>query len=108
LLFGELRHLGGALGRPAAGGGACSHVDAAYALLAVAIAPSPEAAAAGRRDARALRDAMAPWSTGGLTMNFTEPAEDPAAVHGQRLERLRAVRAVVDPQRVFVANHPVD
>jgi FAD/FMN-containing dehydrogenase len=41
-------------------------------------------------------------------MNFTETAEDPAAVHGQRLERLRAVRAVVDPQRVFVANHPID
>jgi hypothetical protein len=108
LLFAELRHLGGALGRPAPGGGATSHLDAAYALLGVAMAPVPELAAAGRRDARALRAAMAPWSTGGLTMNFAETAERPGTVHGARLERLRAIRATVDPRRLFVANHPVD
>ncbi|WP_343909029.1 FAD-binding oxidoreductase [Nocardioides aquiterrae] len=107
LLFGELRHLGGALGRPAEGGGVASHLDGEYALFAVAVAPFPEAAAQGRADAAALCAALAPWSTGSLVLNFTETDVDPAPMYGDRWERLRSARAAADPAGVFVGHHPV-
>ncbi|HYF73744.1 MAG TPA: FAD-binding oxidoreductase [Nocardioides sp.] len=107
LLFAELRHLGGALGRPADGGGVCSHVDGAFALFCVAMAPFPEAAERGSADALAMCEAMAPWSTGGRLLNFTDHRTDVATGYGEQWERLRAVCAAVDPDGVFVANHSV-
>ena len=44
LLAAELRQLGGALGRPAEGAGALTHLDAAFVAFGVAMAPSVEAA----------------------------------------------------------------
>ena len=108
LLFAELRHLGGALGRPAEGGGVTSHLEGAYALFCVAIAPTPEAAAQGVADAAAACAAMAPWTTGTHVLNFSDVPVDLATVHSDRYERLRAVRAAVDPAGVFLAQHPVD
>jgi hypothetical protein len=108
LLFGELRHLGGALGRPAAGGGVTSHLEGAYVLFAVAITPFPEAVVQGRADALALCAAMAPWCTDTQVLNFSESASAVvASAYGDRWERLLAVRTTVDPTGVFVANHPV-
>lgn len=107
LLFAELRQLGGALGRPADDGGVSSHVDGAFALFCVAMAPFPEAAERGRADALAMCEAMAPWSTGGRLLNFTDHRTDVATGYGERWERLRAVCAAVDPDGVFVANHSV-
>jgi FAD/FMN-containing dehydrogenase len=107
LLFAELRQLGGALGRPVDGGGVSSHVDGAFALFCVAMAPFPEAAERGRADARAMCEAMAPWSTGGRLLNFTDHHTDVSTGYGERWERLRAICAAVDPDGVFVANHSV-
>lgn len=107
LLFAELRHLGGAIGRPAEGGGVVSHLDGAYAVFCVATAPFPEAAARGRADARALCAALAPWSTGSRVLNFTESRTDVSTAYGDRWERLREVRAAIDPGGVFLANHSV-
>ena len=107
LLFGEVRHLGGAFGRPAGDGGVASHLDGEYALFAVAVAPFPEAAAQGRADALALCAALAPWSTGTRVLNFTEGAADASTMYGDRWERLRAARAAADPAGVFVGHHPV-
>ena len=108
LLFGELRHLGGAFGRPADGGGAASHVEGEYALFAVAIAPTPEAAAHGQADATALCAALAPWATGTRVLNFIDTTVDVSTAYGDRWDRLRAVRAAVDPAGLFVAHHPVE
>ena len=107
LLFAELRQLGGALGRPMDGGGVSSHVDGAFALFCVAMAPFPEAAERGRTDAHAMCEPMAPWSTGGRLLNFTDHRTDVSTGYGERWERLRAVCAAVDPDGVFVANHSV-
>ena len=49
LLFAELRHLGGALARPDAGG-ALSHLRGDYALFCVAVAATPEMGARGLAD----------------------------------------------------------
>jgi hypothetical protein len=107
LLFAELRHLGGAVGRAAEGGGVASHLDGAYALFCCAMAPFPAAAAQGRADALAVCAALAPWTTGTRVMNFTETRADVSSMYGDRWERLRAVKAAVDPAGVFVAHHRV-
>jgi len=108
LLFAELRHLGGALGRPAPDAGALSHLAGEYAVFAVAIAPVPEAAAAGLAEARKLVAALEPWTAGTRFLNFAESSVDVAtAFTPGALERLRQVRAAVDPRGVFQASHSV-
>jgi hypothetical protein len=108
LLFAELRHLGGAVGRPAADAGALSHLAGEYAVFCVAIAPVPEAVAAGLVDARKVIAALEPWTSGTRVLNFSEATTDAAtAFTPEVLERLLRIRAEVDPQGVFLASHPV-
>ncbi len=108
LLLAELRQLGGALGRPAAGGGALSMVEGQFLLFAATIAATPELAHQGRADASALVDALAAYANGRNYLNF---AEDPVKVAdsypAQTWRRLQSVRAQYDPEGVFLANHPV-
>jgi FAD/FMN-containing dehydrogenase len=104
----EVRQLGGAIARPAAGGGAVSHLDADFALYAVGIAMSPEQAAAISAHVSLLHDALAPWAAETTYLNFAE-----ADIAGDRLfgpyahHRLRAVKAAYDPADLFRSNHPV-
>ncbi|WP_121255830.1 FAD-binding oxidoreductase [Nocardioides ferulae] len=106
LMFAELRHLGGAVARPA--DGALSHVDGDYALFCVAVAPGPEAAVAGRAAAARVVEALAPWATGRHVLTFTERPVDPATAYStDGLARLRAAKTAVDPTGVFVGNHRV-
>jgi FAD/FMN-containing dehydrogenase len=108
LLMGELRQFGGALSRPHPGGGAMSHVDAAYLQFGVAIAATPDMAAQGSIDATALASAVRPWSGGREYLNFAESAVDPAKGFGHEAwHQLKAIRSMVDPDGVFVANHAV-
>ncbi|MPV89186.1 FAD-binding oxidoreductase [Georgenia ruanii] len=109
LFFGELRQLGGALVRPAEGGGALDRLDGDFSVLGVAIVPTPQARAAGEADARALVTALAPWANGRHYLNFTERADvDPRTFFPEEVwSRLTAIRATVDPGGLFVANHPI-
>jgi FAD/FMN-containing dehydrogenase/enamine deaminase RidA (YjgF/YER057c/UK114 family) len=109
LMFAELRHLGGALGRPAAGAGALAKLPGMYALFCVAVAPFPEAAAVGAADARKVIDALAAFSGGRSILNFAERAGTDAstAFEDEAVVRLRAVKAEVDPAGVFQGNHEV-
>ena len=107
LLAAELRHLGGALGRPAPDAGALSHVAGAATVFAVAMTPTPEAAAAGTAAGEALVAALAPWSDG-LYLNFAETAVDASAAYDSATwRRLTEVRAAVDPDDVILANHRI-
>jgi FAD/FMN-containing dehydrogenase len=106
LLFAELRHLGGAFGRRVAGGGAVSSVPGDYGLMCVAIAPTPQAAVAGKAAAFSMVRAMAPWSQTGLVATFTENKVDASRFYdGDDWAALCRVRDAVDPQRMFAANH---
>ncbi|WP_275693220.1 FAD-binding protein [Nocardioides sp. TF02-7] len=106
LMIAELRHLGGAIARPAVGGGALSHVPGSYALHPVAIAPTPQAAVAGRAAAFALLRAMAPWAQVNLLPTFTDTRADTSRFFdGEDWARLCRVRDVVDPRRVMQAKH---
>jgi FAD/FMN-containing dehydrogenase len=104
----ELRHLGGALGRSAPGGGALARLDGAFALFSCGIAATPEMGAAALADASRVVSALQPWATGSQYLNFAEErvAAD-TAYEPDALRRLRAIRAAADPSGLFVANHAI-
>jgi FAD/FMN-containing dehydrogenase len=108
LLFGELRHLGGAIGRPDPAGGVLPALAGDYLLCGVAPAPTPEAVVAGLAAAGDLVAALQPWANGRHTLNFTESAgRVESGYDPEALARLREIITSVDPDRLFVANHPV-
>jgi FAD/FMN-containing dehydrogenase len=108
LLVAELRQLGGAVGRPLPGAGVLSHVDGAYVLFAVAIAPTPEVAAMGAAAGERLVEAMAPWATGSQYLNFAETRVDARTGYpADSWDRLTALRSERDPRGLFQANHEV-
>src|SRR5262249_48099979 len=76
----EVRHLGGALARPAPGGGAQPSIDASYLLYAAAAAPAPEVAGPVRAHVQAVKDALAPWHASYDYYNFDETPAPAAAV----------------------------
>lgn len=102
----ELRQAGGALARPA--DAALSHVPGSHIGMFLAIAPTPEAAAAGEQATQAVADALEPWSTGGAFLNLTDRAVDARrGFSPEAWERLVAVRRRLDPQGRFVAAHRI-
>ncbi len=108
LLFTELRHLGGALGRPAPEGGALSHLPGSYGMYCIAMAPSPEAAGAGAAAAARVVGALGPWSLPSRIPTFTDTREDTSSMFdGEAWARLARVRDVHDPSRVLLAHHEV-
>lgn len=108
LMFAELRHLGGQLARPVAGGGVLSSVSGEYALLCIAMAPTPQAAVAGRAAAFAVNRAMSAWSRVSLVPTFAETRVDASRFYDAHdWAALCRVRDEVDPDRVLLANHPL-
>ncbi len=108
LLMAELRQLGGALGRPHEGGGVLTHLDAPFVAFAGAMAATPEMGAQGHADAVRLTRALAPYTNGRQYLNFAEnPVDTRQAYRAEVWTQLKGIRAAVDPDGVFAANHPV-
>ena len=104
----EIRHLGGALARPAPSGGAQAAIDAGYLAYGAGATPTPELAAVMRTHARALTDALTPWRAGYDYYNLTEtPAEAHAVLPPASYHRLQQVKAAYDPDRAIISAHPV-
>lgn len=109
LLSAEVRHLGGALGRPDPEGGALTRIPGGYMGNFFADASTPERHAQGAADAARSVEALKPWSNGRRFLNFVEQASDPASVFDRdTLNRLRAIRNQVDPSRRFLPNHDLN
>jgi FAD/FMN-containing dehydrogenase len=110
LLSVELRQLGGALGRPRPGAGALGAIDGEYVLYAVGPPTTPDLARAVDAQLDAIVERLAPWRTGTSYVNFSNrPIADMASAFQPGVhERLRAVKAAVDPHDLFVANHPIE
>jgi hypothetical protein len=107
LLVGEIRQLGGVLGRPAAVPAALSGFTAQYALFACAITPVPGAVAPGRAATKALISAMQPWH-GGYYLNLAdEPVDVAQAFPTSTWNKLRALRHTWDPDEALLASHPI-
>ncbi|MGY1624372.1 FAD-binding oxidoreductase [Geodermatophilus sp. SYSU D00965] len=100
LVMVELRHLGGALARPAAVPNAVTGRDAAFSCwvlgpMAGAVAEVVPAVTAS------VVDRLAPWSTGGSLLNFLGTPASERLWTGADRARLAAVRHRVDPSGVF-------
>jgi len=104
----EVRHLGGALARPAPDGGAQANIDAKYAMFAAGFTPTPELAATVRGHAQAVKDALAAWQAGYDYYNFEEtPAAASAVLPPASYHRLQKIKASYDPDQAIISAHPV-
>jgi FAD binding domain-containing protein len=108
LLLSELRHLGGALGRPAENSGALSHLDAGFAMYSVGMPMTPELGAAIPAHLKKIGETMAPWAASGGYYNFTEASCDVDAILPTDVcDRLGETKRKWDPNGRMVANHAV-
>jgi hypothetical protein len=109
LLAVELRHLGGELGRPSPHAGALATLDGSFALLTAALT-TPETVLDMQAASTAIVEVLRPWHTGRGYTNFAETRRAdprtffPPAVH----QRLTRIKTDIDPDRLFLANHPID
>ena len=109
LLSVEMRQLGGELARARARNGALPALAAEYALYAVGATPVPELEAPVRAQVEAVLAAMAPWSAPGTYLNFAETPRDASTFWDARAhDRLREIKAAVDPDGLIRSNHPVN
>jgi FAD binding domain len=108
LLIVQLRHLGGALARPAAHPGAVGTVDEAYQLFLLGVPAVPQLVEPLLGQLAEAEQAMAPFASDRRMFNFLGGAADPAqAFTPDALERLRAIKAERDPFGVIRSNRPV-
>ncbi len=100
----EVRHLGGALGRPPAVPNAVGHRDARFTVFTSAY-PGPRFGEAAALQADLYRRLL-PWSGGRSLYNFSahpdgRPADARGAFDEPGFTRLRAAKAVWDPANAF-------
>jgi hypothetical protein len=108
LLLSELRHLGGALGRPDENGGALSHLDAGFVMYSVGLPMTPELGEAIPPYLSRIDETMRPWAADGGYYNFTEgPCDVGAILPADVCDRLGEVKRKWDPDGRIVANHAV-
>ncbi|HET6876405.1 MAG TPA: FAD-binding oxidoreductase [Jatrophihabitans sp.] len=101
----EFRQLGGALLRPDPGS-ALSSLDGQFLVLGLALGDDPAEWNRLRGDAGRLLHALEPWTTGRQYLPMLDDNTDtrkafPPDVHA----RLSALRAALDPERLFVGQH---
>ena len=108
LLLSELRHLGGALGRPDEKGGALSHLDTGFVMYSVGLPMTPELGEAIPPHLKKIEETMQPWRGDGGYYNFVEgPCDVDAILPPDVCERLGEVKRKWDPDGRIVANHVV-
>ena len=104
----ELRHLEGEFGRARPENGALAAIPARYVLFSGSPAPSPDLLAAARAGVETITRALAPWGAPAMYLNFAETSRPPGSFwSGQAYDRLRQVKAAVDPDDVIRSNHPI-
>jgi FAD/FMN-containing dehydrogenase len=106
LLSVELRHLGGALRQRRPGHGPMTPIQASFSMFSVGLTPDEKSTRAVRERSAELDTALMPWVSTTAMPNFTlEPAPPARFFDTATVERLRRVRAEVDPGRLFLAKH---
>ncbi len=108
LLLAELRHLGGALARPAENGGALDKLDGEFVLLGIGMLMDPAMREPIDAQLDKLTDAMKPWSAERGYFNYAErPCDVDALLPPETCERLAHVKRSWDPDDLILANHSV-
>lgn len=103
----ELRHIGGALARPADGGGVLDSVPGSFLQFAIGIVPDPALREPVIGRVKQLEEAMAPWSEGRYRSFCLSATKAEDALPPEKCERLRAIKAEYDPKNLFRSNQPV-
>jgi FAD/FMN-containing dehydrogenase len=104
----ELRHWGGAMGRPGEDAGPIGHRHVPFSIVAGGQAATPEEAEGMMAGVRAIGAKLRPHATGGSWLNFLgDPARTADAYTDADYKRLREVKAAYDPDNVFSANHNI-
>ncbi|GAB2878231.1 FAD-binding oxidoreductase [Myroides odoratimimus subsp. xuanwuensis] len=104
LLFVELRHLGGALARPAPRGGALDHLDGSFLVLGVGLDVGAGWGAV-REDATRVLDSLAPWTSRASYLSMAYEAAARRGWPATSYDRLHRIRRLADPDGLFVAPH---
>jgi hypothetical protein len=103
----EIRHCGGALGRPAEGGGALAQLPGSFLAFGVGIVPVPEALGPNQAWVTAFTEALAPYDSGRYLNFCEEPFDLAKAFSAETVKRLCEIKKRCDPENLFRANHPV-
>src|SRR5215470_4570309 len=105
LLGVEIRHLGGEMRRARPQNGAQAAFDAEYGVFVAGMPTTPAAAPAATSGIAAVTSAVSPWAADHTCLNLTETRRDPACFWTpQAYERLRRIKAAVDPDDIIRAN----
>lgn len=108
LVSAEIRHIGGAAGRPAPGGGALSHLQANYAYVGVGMPITPELGAAIHDHLETVHETFGAFANGRNYLNFSEDSTDTRTAYTPEAHsRLHALRREMDPVNRVRANHPI-
>jgi len=108
LLLAEVRHLGGALRRPAENGGALDKLDGEFVMLGIGMLMDPALREPITGALDKLADAMDPWAAAGGYFNYAErPCEVDAILPAETCKRLAEVKGTWDPDERILANHSV-
>jgi hypothetical protein len=104
----EIRHIGGEMRRARPQNGAQAAYDAEYGVFVTGALATPAAAPAAASAIAAVTSAVSPWAADHTCLNLTETRRDPASFWTpQAYQRLRCIKAAVDPDDIIRANHPV-
>jgi FAD/FMN-containing dehydrogenase len=104
----QVRHLGGALGRPSENAGACGHIAEPYLIGLLGVLAVPEMAGAIKERQASISKALVPYTSGRKPFTFLAHEERAAAAFpGDVLARLRDIKRRRDPNGVLRSNHPV-
>jgi hypothetical protein len=107
-VWAELLRIGGELKRARPASGALASIDADYQLTAGSPAPSPQAASPAERSVASVLAAMRPWAARQMYLNIADTSRDPASFWTpEAYDRLRRIKAAVDPGDLIHSNHPV-
>ena len=108
LLTAEIRHLGGEFARPHPSSGALACVNAGYVLHAASLTPVPDLVAPVTAQIETIKGALAPWAARQMYLNFAETQHPRAPFWTeQAYQRLRQIKASVDPGDIIRSNHPI-
>jgi hypothetical protein len=108
LLLAEVRHLGGALARPAEKGGALDKLDGEYVVFGVGMLTDPAMRDPIEGQLDKLTEAVRPWAAEGGYYNYAErPCDADAILPEATCKRLEHVKRSWDPDNLIRANHSV-
>jgi FAD/FMN-containing dehydrogenase len=107
LTVAELRQLGGALSRPAPGGGILSSLDGEFLALGLGLDSTSGDWDRQREDAARFLASVEPWATGRTYLPMLDDSVDTRKAFAPAVHtRLSAIRRSVDPQGLFMPPHP--